>query len=77
MSCWGCLEETCKWIPRYFPPKMIQIFLFLMFPRFSRFYLTNLVELRNWRFFDGSIDSIKYSCNFQYDFEGFLYYLQF
>ncbi len=65
MSCWGCLEVTCKWIPRHFPPKMIQIFFFLMFPRIRRLYLTSLVELRSWRFFDGSIDSIKYSYNFQ------------
>jgi hypothetical protein len=65
MSCWGCLEGGCKWIPRHFPPKMIHNFWFLMFPRFRRLYLTNLVELRSWRFFGGSIDSFKYSCNFQ------------
>jgi hypothetical protein len=36
-----------------------------MFPRPRRLYLTNLVELKSWAFFGGSIDSIKYSCNFQ------------
>jgi hypothetical protein len=24
MSCWGCLEGTCKWIPRHFSPKVIK-----------------------------------------------------
>ncbi len=30
VSCWGCLEGTWTWISRYFSPKMIQDFLFLM-----------------------------------------------
>jgi hypothetical protein len=34
-------------------------------PRIKRVYLTSLVELRSWGFFGGSIDSFKYSCNFQ------------
>jgi hypothetical protein len=39
-----------------FPSENDTIFLFPMFPRFRRLYLTRLVELRSWRFFDGSID---------------------
>jgi hypothetical protein len=34
-----------------FPPKMIQNFPFLMFPRFKRLYLTSLVDLGSWGFF--------------------------
>jgi hypothetical protein len=49
MSCWGCLEGACKYILIHFPPKMRQKFLFLLFPRIRRLYLTNLVELRSWR----------------------------
>jgi hypothetical protein len=44
---------------------MIQDFLFLMFPKLRRLYLTSLVELRSWGFFGGSIDPIKYSVDFQ------------
>ncbi len=66
MSCWGCPEGACKWIPRYFFPKMIHNFRFLMFPRFRRLYLTILVELRSYRFFCGSI-VFKYFCIFQKD----------
>jgi hypothetical protein len=61
----GMPGSECNWIPRYFPLKIIQNYLFLMFPRFRRLYLTSPVELRSWGFFGGSLDSFKYSCNFQ------------
>jgi hypothetical protein len=76
MSCWGCLEGTCKWIPRHFSPKIIKKKNSDV-PQVQETLLTSFVELRSWGFFDGSIDSVKYSCNFHWDFEGFLYYLQF
>jgi hypothetical protein len=48
-----------------FPPENDTIFFVSDVPRFKRPYLTSLVELRSWGFFGGSIDSFKYSCNFQ------------
>jgi hypothetical protein len=64
----GMPGRSIQMDPQIFPPKMIHNFRFLMFPRFRRLYLTNLVELSSWRFFGGSIDSFKYSCNFQQEF---------
>ncbi len=72
VSCWGCPEGTCTWISRYFPPKMIQNFSFLMFLRLWRLYLTCLKELRNWGFVGGSIDSLNYSCYVSIEFFIFL-----
>ncbi len=67
VSCLGCLEGTWTWISRYFSPKMIRDFLFLMFFRLRRLHLTSPEELRNWGCVGGSIDSLNYSCIFQYD----------
>jgi hypothetical protein len=67
LSCWGCQEGTCTWISKYFAPKMVQNFPFLMLLRFRRLHLTSLEELRNWGFVGGSTDSLNYSCIFQKD----------
>jgi hypothetical protein len=55
MSCWGCQEGNAKRLPDISPENNTN-FLFLMFPRFRRLYLTSLVELRSSVFFVGSID---------------------
>ncbi len=61
---WGCLEVTCTWKSRYLSP-MIQNYHFLMSLSLWRLHLTILVELRDWEFVGGSIDSLMYSCIFQ------------
>jgi hypothetical protein len=61
----GMPGRNMQMISRHFRPKMKYIFLDLMFSRLKKFSLTNLVELRSWGFFGGSLDFIKYSCNFQ------------
>jgi hypothetical protein len=51
---------------------MKYIFLDLMFSRLKKFSLTNLVELRSWGFFGGSLDFIKLFLQFSV---GFCYFI--
>ncbi len=71
MTCWGSLEGTKEvgWKNfAYFLPENVQFFLFLIFSRIKRLSFICLLKLSSWRFFGGSIDSLKYSSNIQWDF---------
>ncbi len=71
MTCWGSLEGTKEvWWKNfaYFSRENVQYFLFLWFSRMKRLSFTRLLNLSSWRFFGGSIDSLKYSSNIQWDF---------
>jgi hypothetical protein len=61
----GMPERSMQMDSQIFPPKNDTQISVSDVPQVQELYLTNLVELRSWRFFGDSIDSFKYSCNFQ------------
>jgi hypothetical protein len=64
MSCWGCLEGIIR-IDQDISPENYTKFSVSDVPQAQEALLTILVELRSWGFFGGSIDSSKYSLDFQ------------